>query len=293
MNYKKLLIVAFASAFVAVLTSILGIAGTVIGSVGSSVLYNVLCESLEKPVSNAAIKSNFEWDVAYVFPLAVIAIIQLLLIFALLSEMGIMPQTFLNVYLSLQDLANNQLYRILGLALLVISVYPLILKRNHVKKEHGIILVFVGLIFLARGFVDMGNAITNMYGTVFSHFDLPIAIVAFLLLIVVIVRILMSARQSDRTVKQFNSEQVNVRKVNQNQKSDDWVHVGPERNASRRQRSRHVKKRPKVNPQHKNIRFQNDVGKYDDVSPKSKTGINRSSEKIQFESNDLLDNYKK
>lgn len=135
MNYKKIILVGFISAFVAILTSVLGVAGTVIGSVISSVLYNMLSEALEKPVTNASFNSkNFEWDIAYIFPIVVIAIIQLMLIFALLAESGVLPANFLNAYLSLQHLANNNLYRILGLALIVMSIYPIVLKPENVKK---------------------------------------------------------------------------------------------------------------------------------------------------------------
>lgn len=292
MNYKKLLVVGFASAFVAVLTSVLGVAGTVIGSVGSSVLYNVLCESLEDPVSKASINSDFEWDIAYVFPLVVIAIIQLMLIFALLSEMGILPQTFLNVYLSLQQFANNNLYRILGIALLFISAYPLVLKRNHVKKEHGLILIFVGLIFLARGFVDMGNFITNLYDGVFSRFDLPIAVVAFVLIAVVIVRVLMSAYKSESEVKQIRSQNTPVQKVSRTQKSAGLAYAEHERKVPKRQRPQNVKRGQRPDAKPKSVRFRNDVGEGENVSQKP-PAINRSSEKIQFESNDMLDNFKK
>ena len=51
MNYKKLILVGCISAFVALLTSVMGVAGTIIGSVISSVLYNMLTEVLESPVS--------------------------------------------------------------------------------------------------------------------------------------------------------------------------------------------------------------------------------------------------
>ena len=157
MNYKKLILVGCISAFVAVLTSVLGVAGTIIGSVVSSVLYNMLSEALEKPVQEATFSTNFEWEIAYIFPLAVIALIQLLLIFALLSGFSFIPDKFLTVYLSLQDLASNNLYKLLGVAMLVISAYPLIVKPAIFKKANGAIIAFVGLIFLARGFVDFGN----------------------------------------------------------------------------------------------------------------------------------------
>ena len=153
---------------------------------------------LEHPVEQATFSHKFEWEVAYVFPLAVIALIQLLLIFALLSEAGILPHTFLSVFLSLQNLANNNLYRILGVAMLIISVYPLVLKPDIIKKGHGVIIAFVGIIFLARGFVDLENRITNLYDVVFTYFDLPIAIIALVLIVYVIVKILLSARGSEK-----------------------------------------------------------------------------------------------
>ena len=93
MNYKKIMLVGFISLFVAILTSVMGVAGTVIGSVISSVLYNMFVEAFEDPVSSASFSTNFEWEIAYVFPLVVIGLIQLLLIFAMLSEWGILPYT--------------------------------------------------------------------------------------------------------------------------------------------------------------------------------------------------------
>ena len=109
LNHSKIILVAFISAFVAITTAVLGVAGTIIGSVLSSVLYNVLSEILEKPVTNAKFPkvksnrtSNFEWDIAYVFPLVVILFIQLMLILAFLSEWGFLPRIFLNIYLSIQ-----------------------------------------------------------------------------------------------------------------------------------------------------------------------------------------------
>ena len=298
MNYKKIVLVGFISAFVALLTSVMGVAGTIIGSVISSVLYNMLTEALEKPVGQASFSANFEWDIAYVFPIAVIALIQLLLIFALLAESGRFPTTFLNVYLSLQQLANNNLYRLLGIALLVISAYPLILKPDHVKKQHGAILVFVALIFLARGFVDLGNRFTDIYDDVFIMFDFPIAIIVFILLVFVIVRILMSASKSKNEFKtvEHNSNrnfEKDVNRVHHSKKHDDFEYVD--------KRTIRVKHR---NPEmhnaggkKSNVNFRNRVGikpaEDSGVAGSKSSSINKSSGNIQFESNDLLDDYKK
>lgn len=298
MNYKKIVLVGFISAFVALLTSIMGVAGTIIGSVISSVLYNMLTEALESPVDKATFSANFEWDIAYVFPIAVIALIQLLLIFALLAEAGQFPTTFLNVYLSLQQLANNNLYRLLGIALLVISAYPLILKPDHVKKEHGAILVFVALIFLARGFVDLGNRFTDIYDDVFVMFDFPIAVIAFILLVFVIVRILMSASKSEKESKTVNHNsnrnfERDVNRVHHSKRHADFDYLD-------KKTIRVKNQRPDIHNatgNRSNVNFRGHVdGKQagDNGTAASKpSGINKSSENIQFESNDLLDDYKK
>lgn len=289
MNYKKLVLVGCISAFVAVLTSVLGVAGTVIGSVISSVLYNMLSEALEKPVEMATFSHKFEWEVAYIFPLAVIAIIQLLLIFALLSEFGILPHQFLSAFLSLQNLANNNLYRILGVAMLVISVYPIVLKTDIIKRSHGAIIAFVGLIFLARGFVDAGNRITNMYDVVFAYFDLPIAIIAFILIVFVIYKIALSANESEKEfrvfkhqVNQENFSHENAKKAHHSNRHDDFDY----KDARDSIRVKHD-----VINHHKeevSVHFKDHI-----ADEKSNTGINESSANIQFESNDLLDDYKK
>ena len=245
---------------------------------------------LEHPVEQATFSHKFEWEVAYVFPLAVIALIQLLLIFALLSEAGILPHTFLSVFLSLQNLANNNLYRILGVAMLIISVYPLVLKPDIIKKGHGVIIAFVGIIFLARGFVDLENRITNLYDVVFTYFDLPIAIIALVLIVYVIVKILLSARGSEKefriTKHKINEE--NFSKENAGKKHHSKKHEDFEYNKKREYV--HTKSHEKANMEkyEADVQFKKDI----DMN-KNNPGINESFDNIQFESNDLLDDYKK
>ena len=278
MNYKKLILVGIISAFVAILTSVMGVAGTIIGSVISSVLYNMLTEAFDQPTKRS-ISASFEWDIAYVFPIVVIALIQLLLIFALLSENGFLPNTFLNVYLSLQNFANNNLYRLLGIALLIISAYPLILKPDFVKKEHGGILAFVGLIFLARGFVDLNTHFTDIYDDVFIMFDLPIAILAFILLVYVVLKILISARNS--------SDEPEVIEYSEN---DHIVHHSNKKDGFGYRNKKAVGNiRKKVNKPVEKEDMPLDFN--DGASQSSK--INKSSQNIKFESNDLLDDFKK
>ncbi|WP_299525739.1 hypothetical protein [uncultured Methanobrevibacter sp.] len=265
MNHSKIILVACISAFVAITTAVLGVAGTIIGSVLSSVLYNVLSEALQKPVDNAKLKANFEWEIAYSFPLIVMALIQLLLIFAMLSEMGLLPSTFLNVYLSLQNVADNNLYRVLGFSLLVMSVYPFVLTPDFIKKSHGGLIAFIGLIFLAKGFCDSGFLILYY---IFHYFDFPIALIAFILLSGVIYKILISANGAKSKIKTASMAQ-NRENIKFKQVHPRKMHVSSRNNREEYNRNKQVKH---------NVR---------------RNQINKSSEDIHFETNEFLDDYKK
>lgn len=267
MNHSKIILVAFISAFVAITTAVLGVAGTIIGSVLSSVLYNVLSEALQKPVDNAKLKANFEWEIAYSFPLIVMALIQLLLIFAMLSEMGFLPSTFLNVYLSLQNVADNNLYRVLGFSLLIMSVYPFVLKPDFVKKSHGGLIAFIGLIFLAKGFCDSGFLVLYY---IFHYFDFPIALIAFVLLSTVIYKILISAKEAKGEIKK--------RPVNYNLDDLDLIQIRQKRMDASSKDNSYREHGYREKPIKHRVR---------------RNQINKSSENIQFETNEFLDDYKK
>lgn len=214
MDNSKIILVACISAFVAITTAFLGVTGTIIGSVLSSVLYNVLSEMLEKPVSEKKFSFNFEYEIAYVFPLVIIAFIQFLLIAAFLSQWGFLPGTFLNVYLQIQNIVDNNLYRVLGVALIVMGIYPFIIRPNIVKKSYGVIVGFIGVIFLARGFVDAGLFITDLYAVIFHYLDFPIEVFAFVLLVAVILLILNNASKNNKDFKIQQQRNITVKKVN-------------------------------------------------------------------------------
>ncbi len=290
MNHSKIILVGCISAFVAVTTIFLGVTGTIIGSVLSSVLYNVFLEVLEKPVENAKISANFEWDVAYVFPLIVILIIQLLLILAFLSEWGFLPNIFLNIYLSIQGVAANNLYRILGLSLVVMCAYPFVIKGNHVKKTDGIIILLIGLMFLARGFSDFGSSGSEVFHFVYSYVDFPIALIAFLLLIYVIHSILSSTRNSDKDISPI--------KINGNRNLDDLElkQTYRRRNASRdlddlELKQVHHRRNASHNLESNQVHHRSNAQRSNRTQ--SRKRFNESANDFQFESNDLLDDFKK
>ena len=285
LNHSKIILVACISAFVALTTAFLGVAGTIIGSVLSSVLYNVLSEALEKPVQNAKFSTNFEWDMAYIFPLIVILLIQLLLILAFLSEWGILPRIFLNIYLSIQGVAANNLYRILGFSLIVMSIYPFVLKRDIVKQSDGLVILFIGLIFLIRGFSDIVAVVSSIYNVIYDIVDFPMALITFLLLIYVINNIISSSRSSEKKFNMMrhdldekNLDDLQVKQIHRKKsgKNLDDLHF------KRVNKKKYPKRQKPMNRQKpKNNYFKTD------------TKINESSRGLHFESNDLLDDYKK
>lgn len=294
MNHSKIILVAFISAFVAITTAVLGVTGTIIGSVLSSVLYNVLSEALEKPVGKSRFSTNFEWDIAYMFPLIVILMIQLMLICAFLSEWGLLPRIFLRIYLSIQGVASNNLYRVLGLSLIVMSVYPFVLRREIVKRTDGLLILFVGLIFLLKGFSDVGSYTSATFDFVYDFVDFPLAVLAFIVLGHVIKNIIFSARSSE---KEFN-----IIRHSLNEKEFDDVEL---KNIHRKKSSRNLddlelKEVPKKKYFNQNKRQSSRNRRQSSRDRRQNTRnspqnskINESIDGIQFESNDLLDDYKK
>ena len=275
MNHSKLILVACISIIVPLTTAFLGFQGTIIGSVISSVLYNVLSGALSDVVDDNAkvtrkFTRNIEADIAYVFPLIVMLCIQFLLILAFLSEWNILPDLFLDIYLSVQGVAANNLYRILGISSM--SLYPFILTRKSVKRYHGFLIFLIGLLFLIKGFSDFGGIFSLLYNSFFQHFDFPIAIIAFILLGYVVFSLLSSMNNTtNRVTQSAPKSQV----VYNNFRSKE----GNLKNRNNFSNSR------KNTPKRKKTHYR----QYN----KNTTNINESIDNIKFESNDLLDDYKK
>lgn len=100
----------------------------------------------------------------------------------------------------------------------------------------------------------------------------------------------MSARESEREFKVFkhninneNFSNDNVKKVHHSNKQEDYDY-------NHKRQSIRVKNHKPINkPTHEgNVKFNNQI-----TDEKHQAGINKSSDKIHFESNDLLDDYKK
>lgn len=162
------------SGIVALFTSILGISGTVIGSVLSSFLYQFFSSySAEKYEEGAIGQYNLAAEVVFIFPLVVIGIIMLIF---LLSDLH---YNFALIFNLLESAVANNLFRLMGLGLFVLGVYPLVANTN-IKRFNGKLLMVLGLVLFLRGMVDFSGLTSKIFYMFFDSFDPLFALIILL-----------------------------------------------------------------------------------------------------------------
>ena len=121
---------------VAYATSILGIGGTVIGAVLGAILYQIMSHLFKAPLEGIRTQ-NVEARIVYTIPLILIVAIEILFIFALLY---LKPGNFFYI---LENATENNLFRSIGVGLIIMGLYPVIQSEN-IKKFYGYIIIIVG-----------------------------------------------------------------------------------------------------------------------------------------------------
>ena len=194
-DVTDMLILALISGVTAILTSVMGISGTVIGAVVSSLAAEMLKTYIKEPVKDKIAEydasstettyydtdssytdyninkkyqytkethddsSHISTRLLFLFPLVVILIIELI---HFLGTINIIPNT---VVYNLESLTNWTLFRTIGYALIVMGLYPLVSKK--LSTHHGIILIIVGIIELIIGYADTSTQASMLF-SVFS-----------------------------------------------------------------------------------------------------------------------------
>jgi len=173
------------SGIVAYTTSQLGIAGTVIGAVMGSMLYQFMSHVFKEPIENVnTVKTQrVESSIFYVFPLIIILAIEVIY---LLSSFYHMPS---ELFQSLETATGWNLFRTIGVGLLVMGVYPL-LEPDRIPPIYGLAVIGVGLVKLMAGFVDYNSPIVVLYSPIFRQYSELISIVLIAVLMYVIVSII-------------------------------------------------------------------------------------------------------
>lgn len=160
------------SGIVAYTTSTLGIAGTVIGAVIGSMLYQFMTHIFKEPLEDVKpqkIEPKVVSKIVYLFPLVVIVAVEI--IYLLSSVYGKSE----HIFYILEQATGGNLFRSIGFGLLIMGIYPFVEPKN-IKKEYGYILLGVGAIKLLGGFADVNTPITDLYSMIYSESGLLISL---------------------------------------------------------------------------------------------------------------------
>lgn len=173
------------SGIVAFTTTQIGIAGTVIGAVLGAMLYQIMTHFIREPLGNLKTQ-KIETRIVFILPLIIILVIELLY---LLSPIFWESQKILEF---LQGATGWNLFRSIGFGLILMGLYSIIVPEN-IKRKYGFILLFVGIIKLLNGFIDVESPLVKAYSILFIEFREIISAIVILALLYVIVKIFMES----------------------------------------------------------------------------------------------------
>ncbi|RAP46905.1 MAG: hypothetical protein BZ135_03095 [Methanosphaera sp. rholeuAM6] len=190
-----IMLLGFISGVVAVLTSMMGISGTIIGAVVTSIIAEILKTYLKDPLKdkiNEYEKENQNDKYKYVeyekpdnynvsthqgmprpknyyqkqskksdgsFLTAKILFIfplVVILIIELIHFLGAIGFISYDIFYSLESITNWKLLRTIGYALVVMGIYSLLSKKF--ATRNGVILIVVGIIELMFGYADVNDS---------------------------------------------------------------------------------------------------------------------------------------
>ena len=217
------------SGIVALFTSVLGVSGTIIGSVLSSFLYQLLSTYYEEKTQdldlskvksmrksrNKSIKENSVRNIeeelklhriVFIFPVVVILLIECLFCLTF-AHYG-----FLKIFNLLESLTDQNLFRVMGIALIVVSFYPFI-KPKVVKRSIGSYLFIIGAIIFVRGLVDRFNILNKIFYLVFDRIDLLCGIIIIIALLIIVIKVLKDAFTPSNELNDENETINSTRKI--------------------------------------------------------------------------------
>jgi hypothetical protein len=154
---------------VAYTTTQLGIGGTVIGAVLGSMLYQIITSFIKEPVDKVKTQ-KIEREIFYIFPLVIMLAIEIIY---LLAQIYNSPDRIL---FTLEAATGNNLFRFMGIGLLIMGVYPII-QPEKINKLYGYILLMVGVIKLLVGFVDVNTPFVQLYAPLYFQINEVVSLI--------------------------------------------------------------------------------------------------------------------
>ena len=198
------------SGIVALFTSVLGVSGTIIGSVLSSFLYQLLSAYYEEKVDGSSLrKPKLANEIVYIFPLVVIGIIELIFLFSALHY------RFDMIFGFLESAVANNLFRLMGIGLILLGAYPFF-NSNDIDKRNGLILLVVGVLLLLRGLMDISELTSKIFYKIFAPFDMGFALIVVLAIALVIFNILIANTdlfKSNEFINSHRPQKPHARKI--------------------------------------------------------------------------------
>jgi large-conductance mechanosensitive channel len=206
------------SGIVAYTTIQLGIGGTVIGAVLGSMLYQFMSHFVRDPLGKVKTQ-KIEASIVYTLPLLLILGIEIIYFMAPIywrSE---------QIFYFLEGATGWNLFRTIGLGLIIMGIYP-IFQSEFVKKRYGAIISTLGIIVLLRGFIDVHSPLVNLYYVIFTRFDDFISLMVIFVLIYVIFAIL---KESISLIREKDDESDSTEENKNNKEEvkekslDEWM----------------------------------------------------------------------
>ena len=186
-KHFNVIMAGFIGGTVALFTSVLGVSGTIIGSVLSSFLYQLLSSYSEEKIDVGTLrKPKLANEIVYIFPLVVIGIIELIFLLSALHY------RFDMIFDFLESAVANNLFRLMGIGLIILGAYPYF-NSNNIDKRNGTVVLIVGVLLLLRGLMDISSITSKIFYAVFAPFDSLFALVVIVLLALVIINILIGS----------------------------------------------------------------------------------------------------
>ena len=210
-KHFNIIMAGFIGGTVALFTSVLGVSGTIIGSVLSSFLYQLLSSYSEEKIDAGSLrKPKLANEIVYIFPLVVIGIIELIFLLSALHY------RFDMIFGFLESAVANNLFRLMGIGLIILGAYPYF-NSNNIDKRNGTVVLIVGVLLLLRGLMDISSITSKIFYAVFAPFDSLFALVVIILLALVIINILISSDKeyfkSNEFINKHRTRKPHARKV--------------------------------------------------------------------------------
>jgi hypothetical protein len=223
------------SGIVAITTTYLGLAGTIIGAVLGSVIYQIFSSYIKDSINESIDKTKesldrnnlqlLEDNIVFIIPLILIIIVEIIFIFSF--------QYNYTVFKHLERITDYNLFRAIGVGLTILGLYSIVRPKKG-RVYYGIILLFISIFFLIRGFIDTRFIYQLIYPystffTVNDANDLGMDILIVVLLSFISIKIFYDSiiRFSNEKIKNNNisnnNEENDNQSLNKNDDADNFI----------------------------------------------------------------------